>query len=401
MPLLMIPVQEAYRIITANRTNWGTETIPLPLASRRILAEPITADRDFPPFDRVTMDGIAIALEAPITEGLFRMEATQYAGEAPKLITSRGSAIEVMTGAVLPSNTNTVIRYEDVTFSEYGNKRFAALNASVNPQQNVHHQGSDRQTGEVLLQPGIRLGSSEIGILASVGKAEVLVEKKPRIAIISTGDELVDIQVTPLPYQIRKSSGYQLAAALQEMGFASELFHLPDHPESLENKLGDLLQNFEILILTGGVSAGKKDFVPATLEKLGVQKQFHKVAQRPGKPVWFGVKSGKNAVFALPGNPVSTFACFLKYVRPYLLRETLTPMKAVLSERVVFKPELTYFLTVAASFNEEGRLIANPLKGSGSGDFANLLECTGFLELPADRSEFEAGEVFSYLSFRS
>ncbi|MDR6195550.1 molybdopterin molybdotransferase MoeA [Siphonobacter sp. SORGH_AS_0500] len=396
----MISVEEASQIITAHQIDWGTETIPLPLANRRILAEAITADRDFPPFHRVTMDGIAVSIDTPITEGLFRIEGTQYAGESPKTITSRGSALEVMTGAVLPSNTNTVIRYEDLTFSEYGDKRFAALNTNVNPQQNVHHQGSDRRAGEVLLQAGIRLGSSEIGILASVGKSQVLVQKKPRVAIISTGDELVDIQVTPLPHQIRKSSGYQLAAALQEMGFASELFHLPDHPESLEKKLTELIQNFEILILTGGVSAGKKDFVPATLEKLGIQKQFHKVAQRPGKPVWFGVRAGQNAVFALPGNPVSTFACFLKYVRPYLLQGTLAPMKAVLSEKIVFKPELTYFLTVAASFNEEGRLMATPLKGSGSGDFANLLACTGFLELPADRSEFEAGEVFSYLSFR-
>ncbi len=396
----MISVEEACQIIAAHRISWGIETIPLPSASRRILAEPIRADRDFPPFDRVTMDGIAIHTEAPLTEGLFRIEATQYAGESPKTLTSRSSAIEVMTGAVLPLHTNTVVRYEGINFSEYGDKRFAALNAPVSPQQNVHRQGSDRQMGEVLLPPGLRLGSSEIGILASVGKAEVLVEKKPRIALISTGDELVDVSAMPLPHQIRKSSGYQLAAALQEMGFASDLFHLPDHPESLESKLSELLQNFEILILTGGVSAGKKDFVPATLEKLGVQKQFHKVAQRPGKPLWFGVKTGKNAVFALPGNPVSTFACFLKYVRPYLLGETLTPMRAVLSEKIVFKPELTYFLTVAASFNEEGRLLANPLKGSGSGDFANLLACTGFLELPSDRSEFEAGEVFPYLSFR-
>lgn len=396
----MISVEEACQIITAHRINWGLETIPLSFASRRILAEPIVADRDFPPFDRVTMDGIALYTDTPLTEGLFRIEGTQYAGESPQTLTSRGSAIEVMTGAVLPLHTNTVVRYEDINVSEYSDKRFAALKAPVSPQQNVHHQGSDRQTGELLLPPGLRLGSSEMGILASVGKAEVLVEKKPRIALISTGDELVDVSAIPLPHQIRKSSGYQLAAALQEMGFASDLFHLPDQPESLESKLGDLLQNFEILILTGGVSAGKKDFVPATLEKLGVQKQFHKVAQRPGKPLWFGVKPGKNAVFALPGNPVSTFACFLKYVRPYLLRETLTPMKAVLSENIVFKPELTYFLTVAAAFNEEGRLLATPLKGSGSGDFANLLACTGFLELPSDRSVFEAGEVYPYFSFR-
>lgn len=396
----MLSVHEAFTTVFSQTIHWGTESVWLHEAGGRVLAEAITADRDFPPFDRVTMDGIALYLETPIQEGLFRIEATQYAGEAAKHLASRASAIEVMTGAVLPGGTNTVVRYEDLVFSNYGDKRFAALQNPVTPGQNIHTKGSDRITGEVLIPTGTLLGSSEIGILASVGKTQVLVERRPKVALISTGDELVEVNQPPLPHQIRRSSGYQLAAALQQIGFSSQLFHLPDLPQSLETNIQDILNRFEILILTGGVSAGKKDFIPATLEKLGVQKHFHQVAQRPGKPLWFGTRGTQNVVFALPGNPVSTFVCFLRYVRPYLVHESAVPAKAVLAENLVFKPNLTYFIPVAATFDEDGRLMARPLRGSGSGDFANLLDCTGFLELPAERSEFQANEVFPYLAFR-
>lgn len=395
----MIPVAEALEKVLAARSVPATESVPLYQCPGRILAEDIAADRAFPPFDRVTMDGIALWLDGPAEEGMYRIEATTYAGEPAGKLASRSGAVEVMTGAVLPEGTNTVVRYEDLAFSEHFGSRFASLKAGVVPGQNIHRKGEDRAQGSLLLKAGTRIGSPEVAILATVGRPSVQVYRNPSVCLVSTGDELVDIHETPLPHQIRRSSTYQLSAALREMGIKSDIQHLRDDADGLFRALQTYLRQHDILILTGGVSAGKKDYLPEVLERLGVARQFHQVAQRPGKPLWFGTTADGKAVFALPGNPVSTFLCFLKYVRPFLGHAPKGKPVAALSEQVIFKPDLTYFMPVATYYNEEGRHVARPLKGSGSGDFANLLECTGFLELPVGRTDFAAGEVFPYLPF--
>ncbi|MFT4032696.1 MAG: molybdopterin molybdotransferase MoeA [Siphonobacter sp.] len=395
----MLTASEALDLVLKNRLNLGTEKVSLTEAVGRILAEPIYADRDFPPFERVTMDGIAIWLEEPISLATFQIEATQYAGEPAHSLSSPQYAIEVMTGAVLPKGCNTVIRYEDIIIKDLDGERIAYVQTPIFTGQNIHHQGQDRSAGSLLVAPGKPIRSTEIGALASVGKDQIWVEKQPRLALISTGDELVDVSQQPLPHQIRRSNGYQLAASLRELGFSSTLFHLKDQPTQLKEALAKILQDFDILLMTGGVSAGKKDFVPGILQELGVIKHFHQIAQRPGKPMWFGTHPAGKAVFALPGNPVSTFACFLKYVRAYLIPAQST-LVAALSEQIVFKPDLTYYVPVAVQGNTEGKYVAIPLKGSNSGDFANLMDCTGFLELPADRSDFAINEVFPYIPFK-
>jgi molybdopterin molybdotransferase len=219
--------------------------------------------------------------------------------------------------------------------------------------------------------------------------------------VIATGDELVDVDKKPLPHQIRKSNSHALAAALHQLGCQADLFHLVDDPKILEEKVGMILNKYELIILSGGVSKGKFDFVPQVLASLGVQKLFHQVNQRPGKPMWFG-RSEKNIVFALPGNPVSTFMCFYRYVKPWLMKSLGSeerPQLAVLAEDFTFTPDLTYFLQVKIQ-NENGKLMAYPIAGGGSGDFANLKEVDGFLELPLERSTFQAGESFPLILFR-
>jgi len=403
----MISTEEALRRVLARRPVRGGELVPLGQAVGRTLVEPVVADRDFPPFDRVTMDGLALSFTAglpmPVAGNVVLVEATQYAGESPRSFGLPTHGIEVMTGAVLPTGANAVVRYEDLGLREVEGRRWATLNLAPQPGQNIHRRGEDRRAGDLLLPVGTRLSPAEIAVAASVGCATLRVETRPRVAVISTGDELVDVTETPQPHQIRRSNGPMLVAALVQQGMAAQEFHLPDDRPLLTTRLYDLLDQFDVLLLSGGVSAGKKDFVPDVLTELGVQNHLHQVAQRPGKPFWFGTCPDGRAVFALPGNPVSTFLCFLKYVVPFLENSLLTihnsPV-ASLTEPVTFKPDLTYFVPVTTQFDETGQRLARPLKGSGSGDFANLLDCDGFLELPAGRDEFGAGEAFGYLGFR-
>lgn len=394
----MISVTEATRIIQQVPVPHSMVQVPLTEGVNRVLAEPVKADRDLPPFHRVAMDGIAISSASFGTYKSYQIEGVQPAGAPAKVLSFEGNCLEVMTGAVLPEGTDAVVRYEDVEIHE--GKATVQLPA-VNAGMNVHHQGSDARQGEVLLKEGQLISPAEVALLASVGKAEVKVYDFPRTAIISSGDELVEVDVAPLAHQIRRSNAYALQAALREMGCQASSFHLNDTREDVLHELKLLMQDFDVLILSGGVSKGKFDFIADALKELGVTKLFHQVSQRPGKPFWFGTTENK-VVFALPGNPVSTFLCFYRYIKPWLrssMGVTLSEQTAILASPVKFKPALTYFLQVRAEY-DQGKRIAVPVPGGGSGDFANLKEVNGFLELPADRSSFQAGEVFPFIPFR-
>ena len=227
----------------------------------------------------------------------------------------------------------------------------------------------------------------------------MLVQIPPRVAVISTGDELVDIDQIPEYYQIRMSNSYMLAGALQNVGIVANRFHLIDDKILLFNKLEQILSDHDVILLSGGVSAGKKDFLPEILTDLGVKKLFHKVAQKPGKPFWFGKADNNKVVFALPGNPVSTFLCFCKYALPSIKGTTDKKEFVVLDKDVFFKPDLAYFAP-AKTYFQAGKLMATPFEGSGSADFANLTDCDGFVELSADNQEFKKGEVFEFIRFR-
>ena len=254
----------------------------------------------------------------------------------------------------------------------------------------------------MLLSSGIKISPAEVALMASVGKSAVDVFALPRTAIISTGDELVRVDQVPLSHQIRQSNVYALEAALHELKCEAHRFHIRDHQGVLEKELAAILENHELIILSGGVSKGKFDYVPQVLESLGVKKLFHQVTQKPGKPFWFGAHDRKT-VFALPGNPVSTYMCFYRFIKPWLLgslgADASFP-EAILAKDFVFKPLLTYFLQVRIHV-EQGKLLAYPDPGGGSGDFANLKEVDGFLELPSERTEFKEGDVFTFIPFRT
>ena len=394
----MISVQEATDIINSQQIPIGSERIPLIAAHGRILAKSYAADRPFPPFDRVTMDGIAIHSSA-LVKGTthFRLESKQFAGEAQKTLIDTDACIETATGAMLPGNCDTIIPYEHLVAYEEG----FDLNPSfmIRPQQNVHAKGSDLSQGEVVLNAGSILNAANIALAASIGLGELEVTKAVRIAIVSTGDELVPVEQTPLPYQIRRTNALAISALLSSPNVKCADFHLADDPLAIEQWIRKEEENFDVLIFSGGVSMGKKDFLPSCFAKLNITEHFHKITQRPGKPLWFGSKPNL-VVFGLPGNPVSTHFCTVRYVQQFIYTLLNIPtllMKVELASPFSFKPSLTLFKPVTL-VSSDGRLQAHPVALNGSGDFSQLGTADGFIELPSDQIDFEAGSPYPYYS---
>ncbi len=401
----MFSVAEATARVLATAAPLPAEQVPLTEAAGRILRADLTADRDFPPFARVTMDGIALA-HAAFAVGLrtFPLEATQFAGEAPHSLRDPQAAVEIMTGAVLPPGTDTVVRYEDLTIrSPTAGSRIATLNPGLvlTCGQAVHRQGADRQAGDVLLPIGTRLSPAALAVAATIGSASVSVTRRARVAVVGTGDEAIPFTENPLPHQIRRSNGLMLQALVQQAGATADVFHLPDDADQLRQALPALLKGYDVVVLSGGVSKGRADLLPTVLREAGAEEIFHEVAQRPGKPLWFGQYPGGAVVFGLPGNPVSSFVSAVRYVRPWLRAasgQAPAPSEgAVLTEAVTFAPPLTYFLPVRLVSGPNGQLLATPQRDGGSGDLALLLTADGFLELPAARSAFAPGAVLPLL----
>lgn len=382
----MIAVQEADRLLARRIRLHAPAVVPLAEAVGRVLREDVAADRDYPPYDRVAMDGIAVADE-DVRGGTtrFRVAWTQAAGEPPRALPGPGRCIEIMTGAALPDGCDSVIRYEDLDLAD----GWATLRdgVEVKPRQNVHFRGSDREAGQPVLEAGVRLRPPDIAVLASLGKAEVRVAALPKIAVVTTGDELVAVDAPVLPHQIRQSNGPAVRAALRQHGYADvSLDHVPDDEARLRHRLDAALAEADVLVLSGGVSAGKFDLVPTLLGDLGVREVFHKIRQKPGKPLWFGTTERGQAVFGLPGNPVSALVCLYRYVLPSLDasagRTNRSPETALLARLPRRKNDFTLFVPA----RREG-LEVHPVPSNGSGDFLSLLPSDGFAEVSADVTE--------------
>ncbi len=395
----MISVEEALQTILENSQDFGVEEIPFLVSVGRILKEDIIADRDFPPFNRVSMDGIAINYNH-FLEGNrnFPIEGIQAAGARQKTMINASNCLEVMTGAILPENTDTVIRYEDVTIKN----GVATINLeSLELGKNIHTKGKDRSQGDLLIQQNTIITAAEIGVIATVGKATVKVAKTPKVIIVSTGDELVEVNEITLAHQIRRSNAFTLVSLLQKFNIKVETSHITDDKELLKQKISYYLNSYDVLLFSGAVSKGKYDFLPEVLEELKVEKLFHRIAQRPGKPFWYGVKDNKS-VFAFPGNPISTYVNCLAYFYPWFAKSAGYELKketVILGEDVSFKPELTYFLQVKIEI-KYGHLVAFPIKGNGSGDLASLVLADGFIQLPKEKTEFKKGETYSFIRYR-
>lgn len=377
---------EAEAAIRQHATQLTAVQAPLDGLSGAVLLESITSTRDQPPFDRVTMDGIAFAFSSwQGGRNSFAIAGTQAAGMAPLTLPDAEKCLEVMTGAMLPAGCDCVVPVENIQVRDGVAHLRDDAPAPVR-RLNIHARGLDSRRGDLLLSSGCRLGPAEVAVIASNGQTRATVARTPQIMVISTGDELVEPGQPLRDWQISRSNVYAVMAALRRQGYtAVSQDHVPDDLPTLRTRLRAHLEAHDVLILSGGVSMGRFDYIPQVLQELGVRVIFHKVAQRPGKPLWFGVGADGQTVFALPGNPVSTLVCLVRYVLPGLLAAQGALPAAVetisLAQSYDVKPSLAVFLPVAITHTIAGQC-AMPQPTQGSGDFTSLAGSVGFVELP-------------------
>jgi molybdopterin molybdotransferase len=368
-----------------------------------VLRQDIYAERDNPPFDRVCMDGIAVD-SAAVMGGLRRLaiEATQQAGTPAASLLHKDRAIEIMTGSMLPRGTDCVIPLEEYTLID----EVASLkdDSVAKPYRNVQRRGSDSQPGVPMLKTGTVLGAPEMAVVASAGLASVKVSRQPRFMVVSTGDELIEPGQPILEHQVRRSNAYAIITALRKRGFEEvDNDHIPDDANLLRERLARHLSQHDVLILSGGVSQGKFDLVPTALKDLAVKEVVYQIAQRPGMPMWFGIGAAGQAVFGLPGNPVATLVCLVRYVIPAMTlamgaaREP--PRTVALGSPARFYRNLTYFLPVSIRSDGLARAIAQPRPPNGPGDFLGLIASHGFVELPPQTEDFPAGFVADFYAW--
>lgn len=369
-----------------------SEQRPIGQCTGQVLRQDIYAERDNPPFDRVCMDGIAVS-SAAFAGGRreFAIEATQAAGVPALQLSHPEGAIEVMTGAVLPGGTDCIIPQEEYDLA--GGRATLRTAASGKPNRNVQRRGEDSERGVPMLRAGAVLSAPQLAVIASAGLASVAVSRQPRCMVISTGDELIEPGEPIAAHQVRRSNAYAVLACLRGRGFEHVADdHILDEEGMLQERLAQHLAREDLLILSGGVSKGKFDLVPQVLKGLGVAEVFYQVAQRPGMPMWFGVGPEGQAVFGVPGNPVSTLVCVVRYVIAALAHAMAAPAAlpeaAVLAEPVKFHRPVAYFLPVSVKFDERGRRVAMPRPPNGPGDFLALSGADGFVELPPREDAF-------------
>lgn len=345
----MISVREALDQVLEDLPRVGGEQVPLAAARGRVLAATIAAPRDVPPFRNSAMDGYAVrsadvaaASAAPV---LLRVLETVAAGSVARQPVGLGTAIRIMTGAPMPIGADAVVRVEDTAEAVDG----VAVRVAVSAGSNVREPGEDLRAGESVLAPGRLLRPADIGVLASLGLSMLRVARRPRVAILSTGDELVDVGEPLGAGQIFNSNAYTLAAAVEEAGGEPILLGIArDRPDLIRAAFADAV-TADMALSTGGVSVGSFDYVRNILVALGYEERFWKVAQKPGKPLTFG-RCGRTPVFGLPGNPVSSLVCFYLYVLPALRtmmgldRVHLASAAATLEEDVRKAPGLTEFV---------------------------------------------------------
>jgi molybdopterin molybdotransferase len=397
MPVLISP-HEARTLIRHHIVTNPIEDCSLLNCNGRILAQSIAADRAFPPFDRSMMDGYALCAQE-----LAAGEALKIIGQAAagcpqmQLPIAEKACIEIMTGAIIPQHADCVVPYESVESIDPTKIRIPEP-ASFAPGDYIHPQGSDLPQGSEILPAGTRIGSRQAAILATCGYDSVRVYQQAKIAIITTGDELVPVTEKPALQQIRRSNDHCIRHALAAHQIESSLpVHLGDEPQLCKNGLASQIANHSVLIISGGVSRGKKDFIPETLTELGFHCHFHGVAQKPGKPFGFWTQPGR-VVFTLPGNPVSTLTCLHAYVLPALDQQMgqLPPRRQSLRLRqpIASHHRLTRFIPVRIEHSGE----ASAHMTQNSGDMIRILASDGFIEVPKASPEqaTQSGEFDYY-----
>lgn len=390
----MISLQEAKDLVLKQAHSFGKEQVQLDDAIGRVLSQTIVADRDYPPFNRATMDGIAINM-ADWENGIrsFTVAEIIYAGGIVTKTIAVGECYKIMTGASVPSSANAVIRIEDV---KEENNRLSVVVGEVNLFQNIALEGKDIKQQSSIINEPVVCTPSVITVLASLGYHKVEVERLPTISIITTGDEVVNIDEPVNEVHIRNSNAHLLKALLDKWKIKpSACRHVKDDTTILSEAVKKYQTN-DILILSGAVSAGDADFVPEVLMNAGAKKIFHKVAIRPGKPIWFGQFENGATVFALPGNPFSTLATFKLFIESFLYAcfglKQPAGITLPIDDSRIKKSNLDEFFPVTITSSPAA---AAPLNFNTSGDITAALYADALALQPTDKMELLKGEVVS------
>ncbi len=392
----MTSADQALEIVLANVAVLGVERVPILEALSRVLAEEIRSPRDIPGFDNSAMDGYAVraADVASASESnpvKLRVIETVAAGAMPKLTLEPGQAARTMTGAPIAPGADAIIQVERTRTAE----PFVEILASAERGAFVRPQGEDLKRGELVMSAGKVLAPSDLGMLASLNHSMVDVYRRPRVAVVATGDELVDVDQIPTGAQVVNSSAYALAGGIRDAGGEPVILRVArDTPEEVRERLSEALA-FDVVLSTGGVSVGQFDHVKVVLDELGMRQLFHGVAQRPGRPLKFGTIGGR-PIFGLPGNPVSTMVCFYLYARPALLkmvgrRDLGLPRVSVrCATDIRVAANLTEFIRVKLE-RHDGQLWATPTGNQSSGVLSSLSRADALLIGPATENVLKAG----------
>lgn len=393
----LISPSEADIIISQSIAALTCEEVDFLQAQGRTLRKSLHADRDFPPYDRATMDGIACR-QRDLAMGPLTIQGLHPAG-APAPGTLRpGHCWRIMTGSIFPTDCDTLIPVEDL--SGEGKLVSALPNARATEGAFIHRQGSDCRTGTLLLESGAVLNASHLGLAATLGETLLTVNRQPHIAVISTGDELVPPHETPLPHQLRQSNGPTLLALLRGLSISEdqvEWQHLSDERRPIEQALSKAIASKDVILISGGISMGAKDLIRPVLEDLLGPPAFHGIAQRPGKPLaYWEAGDSTPPVFALPGNPNSTFMTFLRYVRPALRQLAGSAIESPITLALATAEERHHQLTLLlpARLQPNGQLAV--IRPQNSGDLMSPRLATGFVEIPPGQGSTIAAAYRSY-----
>jgi molybdopterin molybdotransferase len=399
----MMSVEEALRLLAGATAPLKVIELPLDRARGCVLAETVVADRDFPPTDRAAMDGFAVrsADLAHCGEGLEVAGEVRAGQPLGDLRVGPGQAVRIMTGSILPPGADAVVMVERTREQDGGVR--VQVDDEPRPGQHVRRRGEDLARGRAVIEPGAPIHAAEIAALASVGHTSIRVHRTPVVHVLTTGDEIVEPDRVPGDHQVRNSNARALLAQLQELGIEGlNLGVAVDEREELDRVLRRGLEA-DVLLITGGVSAGKYDLVGEALEAAGMRKLFHKVAVKPGKPLLAG-RRGDCLVLGLPGNPVSTFTSFILFVAPALRRllgyrrwENRRRL-AVLAEPLRERGERETYHLARLAWGPEG-LTATPVSSPGSGDVLALARANGFVVTPAGGASHAAGATVPALSW--
>ena len=395
----MISITTAQQTMNKSIPAFPDTERPLLKSFGCVLRQDITADRPVPAADCSVMDGIAIRYQS-YNKGVrkFLIEGLQAAGRPVREMKFPDSCVEISTGALISQGCDTVVPIEEVRIGE--GKAVISDKAEVKKGQFIRKAGSLYKKGARLVKSGSVLGPAEVAAAGATGTATVKVAVPPQVAIISTGDELVDIDQPAEDYQIRKSNSLFIQAALHKTQlFKADLYHFRDNLKVLKRQVGALLERYDVLITIGGVSMGKLDLIPQTMDALKVECRFHKVKQRPGMPFWFGVSRDGKPVFGLPGNPLSTQIGTYRHIIPQLRRALGCPVSkeyAVLSEAFEPPTDHAYFCPVTVQAGQDGVLTATVRPYRNSGDGAATVGTHGFVEVPPQTKKIKKGTALVF-----